>query len=305
MKYLVVGCNGLLGSNLCRHLFARQHEVVGIWHNSRPAQVPWRIRQGNVLDAEGTRTLIQEERPDVVVNCVGLVSIDQCEADPAYAHRVNALTAEHLAKACAATNARLLAISTDHLFAGTRSLYTEDDPPQPINAYAKSKLAGEQLTLAAYPKALVIRTNFYGWSPEGHAPTFAEWLYKSLLQRAPIRLIKDYFFNSLEVHFLSEALERLAQIDAAAGIFNIASPERVSKYDFGIAMAKVFGLSVEGVSAGFLKDQPFAVPRPADLSLSTAKAEALLGYRLAGLYAGLERLRQTLPAPLASAVRPS
>ena len=238
--------------------------------------------------------IFQSERPDAVINTIGLTNLELCEKDPLLARRTNVETVANVAKACGKLGSRLIHISTDHLFDGKKSFYDETDIPAPLNQYGKTKLEGEKRCLGIYPEAAVIRTNFYGWSYDSHPPTFAEWLYQSLFEKKPIRLYTDYYFSSIEVGFLCEALESI-MLTNFKGILNVVSPERFSKADFGLAMAKQFSFKTDQVTLCTITPEAFSVRRQSDLSMSVKRCEDLIGRKLPGLIDGLTRFRESVP----------
>ena len=295
MKIVVTGAAGLLGSNVCSVLKRFGHDVLPFYHSHQNEDYGNVEYRGDLLDKKDVTTLLAETHPDAVVNCVGWTNVDKCESNPRSAWLANAESVVELSRLTYAMGIRLVHISTDHVFDGKESFYTEVDIPNAVNVYGWSKLGGERACLMANPNALVVRTNFYGWAPDGHTPTFVDWIYTSLRDKKPIQLFTDYYFNALEVHFLAEALEKIVSAeDFTYGVLNIASSERMSKYDFGIALASVFGLSSDSVTA--TEKSVMRVPRPPDLSLSVDKFNHLFGYKPAGLLAGLHRLKATLGA---------
>jgi|SRR5665213_1074063 len=281
MKVLVTGSRGLLGSHLVKVLTQLRHDVIGVTHDdidlvTQPVKV---IR------------ILSEHRPDVVINCVGWANVDACQEDPNKAWLVNAESVVELARLTYAMNIRLIHISTDQVFDGKQGYCAEHAVPCPVNVYGWSKVGGERICLKENPDATVIRTSFYGWAPDGHTPTFADWLYTSLRDKKPIQLFDDSYFSALEVYYLAEALEKVIQ-KPMHGILNIVSNELFSKAQFGKSMADVFGLSMDAVTIGQSEYVPLRVKRPYELSLSIGKFYWAFGYKPAGLLAGLHRLKK-------------
>jgi dTDP-4-dehydrorhamnose reductase len=122
---------------------------------------------------------LRDFQPDVVIHTVGLTSVDGCEADPSLAYRLNVEAANYTARSARALGAKLVHISTDHLFNGTEPWRREEDAPYPLNMYATTKLQAEEVVLQACPDALVIRTNFFGWGTSIRA-SFSDWIINSL-----------------------------------------------------------------------------------------------------------------------------
>lgn len=241
-----------------------------------------------MLDAAFVGQLLSTVKPDIIINTVGPVDLDKCERDSKLAYMLTVQTAENVAQSAQRYGAHLIYISTDHLFSGSRPMYLEEDEPAPQNVYGKMKLQAEARTLAIHPNTVIVRTNFYGWSPRHHPPTFGEWVYDSLRQRTTINLFTDYYFTPLEATHLAEALERVANSEFK-GVINIASSERCSKYDFGIALAKVFNLDPSPIRPGTIDAAPFEAKRQRDLSLSTERFKRIFNQNLPTLHEGLQR----------------
>jgi len=157
VRLFITGISGLLGLNLALQVKDR-FTVFGSYY-SHPVSLPGTTTMSlDTTDLQAVGGLMRALRPDVVVHTVALTDVEQCEANPDLAHRLNELAAQHVARKSAGLGARLVHISTDHLFDGTRPWTTETDPPSPVNTYAKTKWLGEQAVLEACPDALIIRT---------------------------------------------------------------------------------------------------------------------------------------------------
>jgi len=295
MRLLITGGNGLLGSNLIRYfLGAPGWEVVATSLSQPAVSPPVDFIFGDLADPLFVGTLVAETMPDIVINTVALVDIDKCENEPELASRVNVVTAKNLAKAIAGTDRRLIHVSTDHLFDGGKPFNTEDDRPAPVNNYGRTKLEAERVCLENHADTAVIRTNFYGWCRGINRPNFGEWMYKSLRDKAPIKLFTDYYYTPIEVDHLAPALELVAKSDFT-GVINIAGSERVSKYDFGASMAEAFGFSLENVTPIPLDPGAFTVPRQPDLSLSSDKFIKVFNRSLPKMKEGLALFKETVP----------
>ncbi len=162
-RFLVTGASGLLGLNFSLQ-FADRHDVVGIVHRNRLMGVPFQVVQANLSEPGKTMDLLREFKPEVVLHCAAMANVDACEDDPEKAYRINAEVSGEMAGFCAQQGIRFVHISTDAVFDGRLGNYLEEDLPNPINAYAETKLAAEHLVTAANPNAIIARVNFYGYS---------------------------------------------------------------------------------------------------------------------------------------------
>ncbi|GJQ56093.1 MAG: NAD(P)-dependent oxidoreductase [Rhodocyclaceae bacterium] len=288
-RLLITGGSGLLALNWACAMRATWQVVLGTH------RYPVRLDgiESRPLDLEDAARLegrLAELAPDVVVHAAALTSVEQCEDDPALARHVNAELARNVASVTAARGMYLVHISTDHLFAGDRSHYCEDDAPAPLNEYARSKLLGEEWVRQFHPQALVLRTNFYGW---GHArrQSFSDWVLQSLRGGREVTMFDDVHFTPLLADALAVATHRLLDL-SAVGLYHLAGDERISKYDFGIRLARAFGLPETLIRRGSVAEAGLQANRPRDMSLDSGRARALLGAGTDGLDEHFQVLRR-------------
>jgi dTDP-4-dehydrorhamnose reductase len=291
---LITGVTGLLGSHIAAAL-PLTAEITGVdrhvWWGERALQ----LEPADLGDDADVARLVSNVRPDVLFHCAALVNVDACERSPDEAFAVNAHIAGRLARA-AGPACLVVYITTDGVFRGDSAWATEDMPPAPRTVYGRSKLQGELEIATATPNHLILRTNFFGWS-SGRKETFAEWLYRSLETSQPITLFDDFHFTPIYVVDFVSVMFSL--IDAGArGVLHAAGGDRVSKYEFGMEMARRAGFSTEAVRRGSIDDAQLAAPRPKDMSLNTARAAALFGVPLPGYREGLDRFLAHRGCPL-------
>ncbi len=294
MKILITGSNGFLAGNLARFFLSRGHALFGIDLQKENRVAGLEYHACDLLDRETTERVFCRVKPDAVINTIAVTSLDLCETDPPFAERINALTARNAAAAAHAVQARLIHISTDHLFQGERPFYREDDKTHPVNEYGRTKLLAEQYACREHSRAVIVRTNFYGWSDPAHPPTFAEWLFQSLRDGVPITLYTDYWYTPIEAVYLAEALAVVIDSDFS-GIINIVGRERCSKFEFGMKMAEIFQFSTAAVKAAPIDPDSFTVQRQSDLSLSIEKFETLFSFHLPDVGEGLRRFKESIP----------
>ncbi|MCX5686217.1 MAG: sugar nucleotide-binding protein, partial [Candidatus Omnitrophica bacterium] len=155
-RLLITGVSGFLGWNLFRSLRDR-FEVVGTYSAHPPPAEGGRFLRLDLRDPMATEKSILEIAPNIVIHAAALTSPALCMADRFLAWETNVLGTVNIARMARKINARLLYISTDRVFDGKRSWYTEDDPPAPLGYYETTKLAGEEQVRAIVPNALIVR----------------------------------------------------------------------------------------------------------------------------------------------------
>ncbi len=229
-------------------------------------------------------------KPALVVHTAALTSVETCEAQPELARRVNVDLAVNVAAACARHAVALAHISTDHLFSGNDACVGEEQPVAPRNVYGRTKAEAEQRVLDAHPRALVARTNFYAWGTT-YRRSLSDTILGWLRAGETATLFTDAFFTPLLADELARAVLELSDA-GAAGVFHVVGDERISKHEFGMRLADVFALDTGLIQPALMADAAELVQRPHDLSLTNARARALLGRPLGGVDGHLQSLRE-------------
>jgi dTDP-4-dehydrorhamnose reductase len=288
MKVFITGISGLLGLNMALQL-RDGYDVSGSYfaHPVRSSGID-AILVDSAEPHEMERALARVQ-PDVVVHTAGLANVDACEADPAKAHALNVEMAQNVARSALSAGARLVHISTDHLFDGTSPLRVESDTPAPMNVYARTKLLAEQVVLETCPDALVVRTNFYGWGFP-HRPSFTDWILDSLAKRETLTMFTDVFYTPILINDFVDNLMQLIALDAG-GVLHVSGGERLSKHAFALQLAGAFGLPADTITEASIDKHDLRAPRPKDMSLDCSKVEALLQRDMPKVLDGLMRLR--------------
>lgn len=290
---LITGGTGLLGLNWACAM-RETHEIVLATHVRRVRLAGTRAVGLSLEDAGALAREIVRLRPDTIVHTAGITSVDECERDPEGARHVYEDLSRSVARVAAQIGARLIHISTDHLFAGDRGPYTEDATPQPVNAYARVKLAAEQAVADAYPAALIVRTNFFGWGHR-YRQSFSDWIYYGLKAGERLTMFDDVFITPILADRLAAFAHALTD-SGASGIYNVVGDERISKYDFAVALAEVFGLPKALLQRGKIAVSQLSARRPPDMSLDNTKARRRLGTPLGTVAEQLRTLQQQVDA---------
>jgi dTDP-4-dehydrorhamnose reductase len=294
-RALITGLGGFLGSNLAVHLARRAWTVWGSWHANDPGLAGVEARRLDVCIPAEVGRLVEESKPDVVFHLAAVANPDACADDEPAARQINVQGAKIVALAARKAGARMVFTSTDQVFDGTRGLWRETDGPGPLGAYGRSKRDAEKAVLEASDgEALVVRLALtYGWGRGGaRGRNFAEQWLKTLLTGGSVRAFTDQWRTPIYGEDACEAL-RLGADQGWKGLLHVAGPERATRHDFAVRLAREFGFPAEGMRAASLNDTVFRDPRPADASLDTAKLRAL-GFSPRGLDGGLKAMHLEL-----------
>ena len=285
---LITGGTGLLALNWACAL-RETHDVVLGTHVRRVSLGGTRAVALTLDDADRLAREVSRVHPDVVVHTAGITSVEECERDPERARRVYEDLSLNVAHAAARAGARLILISTDHLFSGERAPYTEEATPEPVNAYGRAKLAAERAVADACRDALIVRTNFFGWGHR-YRQSFSDWIYHGLTEGRRLTMFDDVFVTPILADRLAVFAHRLVD-SGASGIYNVVGDERISKYDFAVLLADLFGLPKALLQRGKIAASQLSARRPPDMSLDNRKARQRLGTPLGNVAEHLRLLQ--------------
>lgn len=279
MRVVVTGANGQLGTDVVESWTAAGDTVLGL------------DREGlDITDRTAALHLVTRERPDVVVNCAAWTAVDACESDPERARRDNADAVAHLAEGCAVSGARLLQISTDYVFDGTKTgPYVESDATNPQSVYGQSKLAGEAAALTLGDRATVVRTS---WVCGEHGANMVKTILRLAATQPQLAFVADQVGHPTFTADLAPLLRRIA-VAGLRGVVHATNQGAVSWFEFAQAVVAASGRDPSMVSPIATADlhPPRPAPRPANSVLDNAVLRA----------AGIELLRD-FHEPLAELV---
>ncbi len=277
MQILVLGANGLLGSNVVDTALGRGWEVAGTFHSSRPSfDVP--LEQLDLRDENAVKAVLDDYVPDVVCNCAAMTDVDACESSPGTARAINAEAPATIADHCATIDSEFVHVSTDYVFDGTgETPYSEADDPNPVQAYGSSKLAGEQCVLESTATTLVPRLSFvYGvHRADDELRGFPAWVQSRIGRDEPTPLFTDQWVTPSRAGQAAATILDLLETDFR-DVVHVASSSCVTPYEFGREISRQTGRGEELLEAGSRADVDRAATRPAYSCLDVTRVEDLL-----------------------------
>jgi dTDP-4-dehydrorhamnose reductase len=241
----------------------------------------------DLLVPDAVRRVLVESKPEAVIHCAALANVDDCETNPELAYQMNADLPARLADACARQKVRLIHISTDAVFDGQKDgVYAESDAPNPQGVYAQTKLEGERAVLRVNPMAVVARVNFYGWSLSGKR-SLSEFFVNNLGSGKSVNGFTDVIFCPMLVNHLGRLLIAMLE-QGLRGLYHVVGPQALSKYQFGIEIARKFGLKESLISPQSVDKSGLTARRSHNLRLSTNKLSTDLNLTLPTFSTGLD-----------------
>jgi len=251
VRCLLTGAGGQLGRDLQRTL--QGHDLRAYDHATL-----------DVSDRVAVFRVVDQARPDWVINAAAFNDVDGAETAVETAFAVNGAGPGYLAEAAAQVGASIVHISTDYVFDGTKGVpYTEEDVPNPQSVYARSKYVGEQRVLESGASACVLRT---AWLYGRHGKNFVEAILAAAAKGGPLRVVTDQIGSPTATSDLARAIAQLIQ-SPAHGLFHVANAGACSRFEF--AQAIIRG-AVEVLPITTLESARPA-PRPANSSLVSVR----------------------------------
>ena len=188
----------------------------------------------DITNPESIEAKFTEVKTDVVINAAAYTAVDKAEGEPEKAFAVNALGAKNIAEACVKYGSRLIHISTDFVFDGTKNTpYTTEDTPNPINVYGASKLKGEQLIQAVLPNCVIVRTS---WVYSTHGNNFVKTMLHLMNERDSLNVVNDQIGSPTYARGLAEWIWSVVNKPNVTGVFNWTDVGVASWYDFAVAI---------------------------------------------------------------------
>jgi dTDP-4-dehydrorhamnose reductase len=264
MKVLISGGKGLLAGNILPFLGERFDLAV------------YDIDEWDITSASRGKELMELHRPDVVLNLAAVTDVDGCEDRADLAQKVNAQGAGTVAGLCAAAAARLVHMSTDYVFDGTKgSPYREDDEPGPASVYGRTKLAGERMVFERLPGAAVVMAQ---WLYGKGGKSFVDTITELGRQHGRVRVVDDQRGSPTWARDLAEPIISIIE-KGLSGIYHVSNSGSCTWFEFAKAIFSILNMDIEvsPISSGELGRKAI---RPAFSVFDLTKLKGATGIRM-------------------------
>ena len=275
MRILLTGASGFLGEYLISEGIKRGLNVVCAGRK-RVEKADWEYL--DLSQEKETRKLINKIKPNWIIHAGAVSSIEQCEKNNEYAIKVNAVSTKVLSQEASSLGCKFMFVSTDMVFDGKNPPYYPEAKKCPVSQYGYTKALGEDYTSKGEGDWYIARLALlYGRSWDGKKGA-SDWLISSNRDKREVVLFKDEFRSPVWVKEVSYALYEILEKAPSRSIWHIGGPKRLSRFDFGILVAKICDLDRKLIKPGYLKDYPKSTLRPPDLTLVSEKTEKITGF---------------------------
>lgn len=292
MKVLITGANGLLGQHLVKYLLDKQFHVIATGRGE--SRLPFLSTAGymycsmDITNALQVYSVMNKEKPDVVVHAAAATQVDDCEKHPQQCETINVNGTSQILTDAETFSSHFIYVSTDFVFDGERGDYSEEDDLNPISWYGFTKMQAEAIVqTSSIPWSIVRTCLVYGNVLQGTRSNIISWVKESLEQGKPIKVVADQWRTPTYVEDLAKGIALIIE-KKAEGIFHLSGKDRLSPYLMALQTADYFKLDpsyIEKVDAS-----TFSQPgrRPLKTGLVIEKARKELGYEPVSFAEGLK-----------------
>lgn len=286
LRLLVTGANGLVGGRVAE-LASNDFEV---WASSKHKS----DITNDVFDlsrVEAVSAWLNQIDPVAIINCGGVTAIDYAAMHMSETTRINVEAVQKMVEWASHKGIPFLQLSTDFVFDGKQTFYSELDAPNPLSHYGLTKLRSEQIVLK-YERGCVIRTSLvYGYRKQLSRLNFPLWLKMELASGKSLKITDDQFRSPTYVDDIASGLLRILKT-SVGGVLHIAGPQRMNVYEIAKASCNVFGLDSNRLDTISTAESNAKFLRPLSTGLDISKATQLIDYRPVDLVTGI-RLMQS------------
>lgn len=283
-KILVTGSAGLIGRQVVKDLVKGNHDVYSCYNRSKPEfGIPVQLdlsKDDKVIEVFNTI------KPDVIIHLAALTNVEECEIQKEQAILINTNSTKILLEESNKHETFFVYVSTDYVFDGKKGLRNENDVPNPVNFYGKSKLDGEIAVKQSGSRYAIVRTS----TPFGLHPTkksFPLWVKENLESKKEIHVLTDQFTSPTFILNLSKMIIEVA-VKQITGIIHLADATRISRYKFAVMVAEKLNLDKTLLKPTTIHNMKWNAIRPKDSSLDVSKAKKILDNKPQKIERGLE-----------------
>ena len=273
-KVLITGSEGQLGRVLQEQLGKYFNLIPTAKNPSEIAIRKRRVRQMDITDISSVESCLEIEKPDVIINCAAMTNVDACEKNHTLAQQINVKGVENIIKSTS-SEVKILQLSTDYVFDGKDGPYCETDPTHPISYYGRTKLEAENLLRGSLKQHSILRCSILYGNPLNSKANFFSWVYDSLSQNKRINVVTDQTSNPTWMSALGNVILKMILLNGE-GVYHYGSYDSMSRYEFAVMIAEVFGLNSNLINPVISDSMNFIARRPAHSGLKTNKVSEIL-----------------------------
>lgn len=293
-RIIIAGGNGMLGQRLIE-FYNKLNDVELISTSVEEKSVFDDVDyvQADISNRNEIKKVVYDFCPDFIINAAAYTNVDKSESERELAWKINVKGVEYLSETARVLDSHLIHISTDYIFDGRSGPYTENDTPNPLGYYARTKLASENTLKISGCKNTILRTNVLYGTAKYSRPDFVKWVVESLRANKEIRIVDDQINNPTFIDDLVHGINKIVEL-RREGIYNIGGNEFINRYEFTLMIAEYFKLDKNLVKKIKTEELNQPARRPLKSGLITIKAQSELGYKPHTILQSLELMKTEL-----------
>jgi dTDP-4-dehydrorhamnose reductase len=288
MNILIIGGSGIIGSKMVKGFVDNKNNVHYTYNENKLDK-----GIGHKLDIrkkEDTVELISKINPDIVIHTAALTNIDLCETNKELANSINVIGTENVISGCKKNNSKIIYISTSFVFNGEKDKYFEDDKICPSTHYGLTKSKGEKIVKNSKLPYLIIRTDQpYSWKEKWQRNNSVLRVIQTLSEGQILNEITNWRNVPTYVPDLVNAIIKLINSNMS-GIFHVCGSDFISRYEWSLTTAEIFGLNKNLIKPISSKDLNLPAKR-VNVNLSNEKLFKKIGFKMNGIVKGLQMMK--------------
>lgn len=300
-RVLITGSNGLLGQKLI-DVFKNANRGAEIYQiiasskgENRKKDIDGYIYEPlDITDREQVLSIANKYQPHVIINTAAMTNVDACEDNKEMCMKLNVEAVKYLVEASEQHNTHLIHLSTDFIFDGEGGPYKEDDEPNPLSYYGKSKLLSEEIVQEAKCPWAIARTIIvYGTADNLSRSNIVLWGRQALLDGGELNIVDDQYRMPTLAEDLAKGCLQMVEHEAQ-GIYHLCGPDYMSIYEMIVRMAKYYGKPVDNIHRVSSSTLNQKARRPPKTGFDLTKSRGSLGYEPRSFEAGLDVVEKQL-----------
>lgn len=246
----------------------------------------------NLRSKKNLNKLIKKINPDYIFHTAALTDVDMCQKKFFISKQINFNLTKTICDLCKKNAIKLVFISTDQIFNTKKKRIKEAETPKPTNTYGLHKFQSENYIKNNLKNYLIIRTNFFGYAPK-FRKSFLNFIKSNLENKKKVYLYNNIKHTPISLHLLNKCILKILYKNFV-GTINISSNEIVSKYCFGLMIAKVFKLDNQFIVKTNFQKKNDSAPRPLNMSLANRKLKNLIKINIPSINLQLKKILSNL-----------
>ena len=286
MKILITGISSFLGHHILRSI-PSGHSICGSYFSNLLRHKSIKAVRLDITDRQSVRNCVDSFAPDIIIHIAAMSVVSACEKNPEQAYLTNVEGSRNIAEVCG-NKIRLIHISTDMVFNGRKTgYYCEDDKPDPITVYGKTKLEGEKAVQAVCRNAVILRPTLMYGADINTQRGFLFWMKEQAIRNKKVNLFINQYRTPLFIEDACRLIWNFAE-NHHKGVFHAGGPDRLNRVEIGQKYLPMAGISKDVIVPVKIEDVSVSYGIQGNLCLNSNKVRELLNFKFTSFNQGIK-----------------